>query len=334
MTRRPLHGSILSAFGALGVLAAGLCAPVALAEPTAAEAATARSLFDDARKLMKAGKYAEACPKLEEGARLNPGIGMRFNLASCWEHLGKTASAWSLYLDVAGAAKLANQPAREKEARKAAQALEPLLSQLTVIVPEKVKGLEIKRDGTVLGEGAYGTAVYVDPGTHVIEATAPDHEPWTQKAEIASKDKLTVTVPKLREIPKPVPPPPPPPPAPPGLGVARWTALGLGAVGVLGLGIGSWAGLRAMSLDDRSKAHCAGNVCDREGFDLRNDALGAGKLSTLGFAVGAVLVGSGAVLWFTAPARSDAPGNGAKDAAAVTPWVAKDGGGLAVTGAW
>lgn len=298
------------------------------AEPSAADAATARSLFDEARKLMKAGKYAEACPKLEEGARLNPGIGMRFNLATCWEHLGKTASAWSLYLDVAAAAKLANQPAREKEARKAAQALEPLLSQITIEVAEKVPGLEIKRDGTVIGEGAYGSAVYVDPGTHLIEATAPEHEPWTQKTEIASKDKITVTVPKLRAIPKPPPPQPKPAPPPPGLGLPRTVAIGMGVVGVIGLGVGAFAGLRAMSLNDQSKDHCVDSRCDQEGFDLRNDALSSGRLSTIGFAVGAVLVGGAAVVWFTAPAQKP------KDSAAVTPWFAKDGGGLAVTGAW
>ncbi len=309
------------------------CVSSAHAEPTAAEAATARSLFDEARKLMKLGKYAEACPKLEEGARLNPGIGMKFNLASCWEHLGRTASAWSMYLDVAAAAKLANQPAREKEARKAAQALEPQLSTLTIVVPEKVQGLELKRDGAVVGEGAYGTAVFVDPGTHVLEAAAPEHEPWTQKAEVAAKDKVVVRVPRLRAIPKPPPPPPPPPPTPPGLGTTRWLALGIGAVGVVGLGVGAFAGLRAMSLNDDSKAHCQGNACDRQGYDLRNDALGAGKLSTLSFAMGAALVGTGAVLWFSASPRPKSAQPG-KDAATWIPWVAHNGGGLAVSGAW
>jgi len=326
--RRPLLATVLACV--LGVSIAWLpqACSIAHAEPSATDAATARSLFDEARKLMKAGKYAEACPKLEEGARLNPGIGMRFNLATCWEHLGKTASAWSLYLDVAGAAKLANQPQREKEARKAAQALEPLLSQLTIVVDEKVKGLEVTRDGTVIGEGAYGSAVYVDPGIHAIAATAPEHEPWTQKVEIASKDKITIKVPKLRAIPKPAPPPPPPPPPPPGLGTPRKVAIGLGVAGVIGVGIGAFSGLRAMSLNDSSKDHCVGNACDQEGYDLRTSALGAGTLSTIGFAAGAVLVGGAAVLWFSAP--SEKP----KDSAAVTPWFAKDGGGLAVTGAW
>lgn len=317
--RRSLPGLLLACL--LGVSAAH-------AEPSAADAATARSLFDEARKLMKQGKYAEACPKLEEGARLNPGIGMRFNLAACWEHLGRTASAWNLYLDVAAAAKLANQPAREKEARKAAQALEPLLSQLTIAVPEKVPGLEIKRDGTVIGEGAYGTAVYVDPGTHVIEASAPEHEPWSQKTEVATKDKIVVSVPKLRAIPKPPPPPPKPVPPPPGLGLTRTVAIGIGVASVIGLGVGAFAGLRAMSLNDQSKDHCVENRCDQEGFDLRHDALSAGRLSTVGFVVGAVLASGAAVMWFTAPAPKPS------DSAAITPWVAKDGGGLAVTGAW
>lgn len=312
------------------LLACVLVGSTVRAEPSAADAATARSLFDEARKLMKAGKYAEACPKLEEGARLNPGIGMRFNLASCWEHLGKTASAWSLYLDVAASAKLANQPAREKEARKAAQALEPLLSSLTIVVDAKVPGLEVKHDGTVVGEGAYGTAVYVDPGTHVVEASAPDHEPWTHKVEIAVKDRIKVTVPKLKAIDKPKPPPPPPPKEPPspGLGTTRTVALGLGVVGVIGLGVGTYGGLRAMSLNGQSGDHCEGNVCDREGYDLRKDALSAGRVGTVGFVAGGAFLVGAAVLWFLAPPPAR------ETTTAFVPYVGNGGGGLAMTGAW
>src|SRR4051812_5478245 len=97
----------------LVVFAALLSVFMAFTRPARADA-VAQALFNDAKTLMQAGKYAEACPKLEESQRLGPAIGTQFNLAVCYEALGKMASAWSLYLDVAGVAKSTNQPEREK----------------------------------------------------------------------------------------------------------------------------------------------------------------------------------------------------------------------------
>lgn len=313
------------------VFSCAVQAPEAHAEPTAAEAATARTLFDGARKLMKQGKYAEACPKLEEGARLNPGIGMRFNLADCWEHLGRSASAWSLYLDVAAAAKLAKQPEREKEARKAASRLEAKLARLTLEAPERVAGLEVKRDGTIVGEAGFGVAAPLDPGTHNIEVTAPEHEPWSTKVEIGEAAQIIVKIPKLKAIPKPKPPPPPEPPEPPGLGPTKTTALILGGAGVVGLGVGIFFGSRALSLNEESKKRCDGNLCDAEGFQLRTDARRWGSGATIAIIAGTIGVGAAAVLWFTAPSPPT------KDKASiqrVSPWFAGNAGGITVRGEW
>src|SRR5260221_11014313 len=59
----------------------------------------ARTLFDEGRKLLADGKYDAACPKLEESQRLDPGTGTLFNLADCWEQIGRTASAWARFLE-------------------------------------------------------------------------------------------------------------------------------------------------------------------------------------------------------------------------------------------
>src|SRR6478672_4877951 len=65
-------------------------------DPTAAEA-----LFRAGRAAADKGDYVTACPKFEESNRLDPELGTAFNLADCDEHVGKVASAWQLFKEVA-----------------------------------------------------------------------------------------------------------------------------------------------------------------------------------------------------------------------------------------
>ena len=167
---------ILSAVATL-FLAYGSTAEAA--EPRSGDPAAAQALFYEARALMKDGKYAVACSKLEESLRLDYGIGTEFNLADCNEKTGKLATAWSGFLSVASAAKAQNQAQREKVARDRAKALEPRLPKLAIEVPSPAQpGLEVKRDGVVIGSASWGTPVPVDPGSHRVSASAPGKLPW------------------------------------------------------------------------------------------------------------------------------------------------------------
>jgi serine/threonine-protein kinase len=85
--------------------------------------------------------------------------------------------------------------------------------------------------------------------------------------------------------------------------------LGLGVAGVVGLGVGSVFGLRAMSINDDAKGHCpqSPRCNDPEGPELTRDAQSAATVSTIAFVAGAALLVGGAILWFTAPSRSSTP---------------------------
>ncbi|WP_437729688.1 hypothetical protein [Sorangium sp. So ce1335] len=171
--------------GRLLALATFLAALVGGARDARADTAAAQALFDAARQLMAQGKHADACPKLEESQRLDPGIGTQFNLAVCYEQVGRTASAWSTFLDVAGAARAAGQAEREKVARQRATALEPRLIRLTITAPADAPAdLQVKRDGAVVGRAQWGIPVPVDPGKHTIEASAAGRAPFAKTVEL------------------------------------------------------------------------------------------------------------------------------------------------------
>ena len=76
--------------------------------------ATAEALVADGRRLMAAGEFAAACPKFAASQRLEPNGGAGFELADCYERLGRTASAWAEFKSAASAARSAGSKEREQ----------------------------------------------------------------------------------------------------------------------------------------------------------------------------------------------------------------------------
>jgi len=315
---------------------------------SANDPATATALFNDAKRLAGSGKYSEACPKFEESQRLDPGIGTQFNLADCYERVGRTATAWATFLDVASAAKASGQDARESVARSRAAALEAKLSKLAVVVSVTVAGLEVRRGGDVVGATLWGTPTPVDPGNYTVEASAPGKKKWSSVASIAPNGTVTVTVPELEADDTPVAtsglvasatptatsgldrslPSSTPDATPPSSNKQRTFALIAGGAGVVGLGLGAVFGLQSMSKHTSYMSHCTGKLCDPAALPLHDDAVKAGNLSTIAFIAGGALVAGGVVLWLTAPKA--APATGLR----VSPLVGSLTGGLTVSGGW
>src|SRR5580698_2604369 len=137
-----LAGLVLPRVSGAIVAALGIAwATEAWAQGATERAALAQGLYDAAAELIKAGKFAEACPKLEESQRLDPAMGTQFFLAGCYEKTGRPTSAWSLFLEVAGAAKAAGNTVRETTARARAAALEPRLPRLRIVVDDATRAL-------------------------------------------------------------------------------------------------------------------------------------------------------------------------------------------------
>ena len=314
----------------------------------ATDPAAATMLFNEARHLAASGRYPEACPKFEESQRLDPGIGTQFNLADCYEHTSRIASAWALFLDVASAAGGTGQLARESVARKRAAALEPRLSKLTIEVPRSVAGLEVRRNGEVLGASAWNSPIPVDPGSYTVEASAPGKKKWSTLVTVGRNGAtVTVAIPTLEERGQPPPPSAapadgatagtdtaaPPSSAAPSSGesmsVERTVALALGGAGLVGVGIGSFFGLRSIAKHSDYETLCAGNPCPAAAGPLHDQAVAAGNASTVAFVLGGALIAGGAVLWLVAPQPASS-----SVALRVAPAVGPSAAGAMVAGAW
>lgn len=294
-------------------------APDAAAQ-TKSNSAAAQALFEQARALMAQGRPAEACPKLEESQRLDPGSGTSLNLARCYEQAGRLASAWNQYLEAAASARAVGNADREAEARRRADAIRPRLPSLLIALSEEARaiaGLEVRRDGELVGGPQLGVALPTDAGEHTLEAKAPGRVPWKTVVVLKGEAHIaTVSVPALAAVaPSAIAPPQQaalaPAPAAPhapsetggsALGARRTLALVAGGVGVVALGVGAGFGLKSMSHHEEAEKYCDGSLCnDERGVAAGNDAYAAGNVATAFTVVGVVGVAAGVVLWVTAP---------------------------------
>ena len=63
--------------------------------------AAAEAAFQKARQLKDAGQVEEACTEFRRSQDLDPQLGTQYNLALCFEELGRLASAWAEYKELA-----------------------------------------------------------------------------------------------------------------------------------------------------------------------------------------------------------------------------------------
>lgn len=297
---------------ALACLASAFLAPAAHADDAGAQA---QVLFDEGKRLMDAENYAVACPKLAESQRLDPGNGTLARLATCHEKLGKTATAWSEFAELVTSAQRAGQADRERFARQRIAALEPRLSRLTIVVPADVAtttGLVVQRDAIVVGVAAWGVGIPVDPGDHTIEASAPGKQAWSTHLVIgAANDNKQIAVPALAPVPVPVAAAAPAPVAPAAAAgrtnsshrsTQKTWGLIVGAAGIVGVGVGSYFGVEALSGSSQAKRTCPNAACSApSAIQQNNDAKTDARISDVGFALGVAGLVTGSLLYVLAP---------------------------------
>jgi hypothetical protein len=315
----------------------GLALSLAPAIAHAQDSAAAEALFQKGHQLFEAKDYAAACPKFAESFRLDPVTGSLLALAACHEAEGKLASAWAEYLDVATRARRDGKNDRADATQARAATLEPKLARITIsLAPgaEEIQGLVVKRDGNVVGSGAFGTPLPVDRGEHTVEATAPGRQPFSKTFAMQDGAKEAVAIPALLPgavAADPTPLPKDKPHATSGPLPLRTIGIVVGAVGLVTVGIGGYFGATAISKngDSNKDNHCVSDRCDATGKKIRLDAISAGNTSTALFVVGGVLAAGGVALYILGGSSGGAD---AKPAALASPLVSPDTAGLGVSG--
>jgi hypothetical protein len=322
------------------------------AEPSPTDRSLAQSLFEQGKELMDSGSFEQACPKLEESQRLDPGGGTLLNLALCHEQLGKVASAWTDFKAALSDAKRDGRQDRVLAAEEHIALLAPKLPWLTLTVNGPVEGQEVKLDGAALGKAAWGTRVAVDPGTHELSASAPGKKPWAITFTMAIAENKGIALPVLQA--EAVQPAPPSTGAvgPEGSAPARpvsfeparepshadatigWV---IGGAGVAALGVGTFFGVRTISKKKQSDRECpTDTTCSTEGVNLNNQAKSSAWVSNIGIGLGLAGVGIGAYIIVSRSGSTKESGNATSVPArlAVDARALPGGGRVSVRGTW
>jgi hypothetical protein len=160
-------------------------------------------------------------------------------------------------------------------ASEALRRIEPRVSRVTITAADQ--GIDVRIHGASIPPSDWAAGVAVDGGEHVVTATAPRKKTWRASVRVAdAQDVRAITVPALEDEAAPIAPPSAPardvdtaridttaPSAPSS--TKRTLGFALGGAGIVALGVGTYLGLHALSLQSDRGQHCQGLVCNTTG---------------------------------------------------------------------
>ncbi|MCA9619044.1 MAG: hypothetical protein KC731_08480, partial [Myxococcales bacterium] len=230
------------------------------------------------------------------------------------EKVGRTASGWAGFREVSALARNEGQTDRADDAQRRAEALEPRLIKLLLVIPSPAPaGLVITRNGEAVPEPLWGSSVPVDPGSYtivaeatgrrrhevVVDATEPGAQLRVEIPTLALSEASDATDPATLAAPK----------SDEGaassnswqapLGIASFAVGGAVALGAGALAIAAKARANAADCDED-------NLCSSQGVDDRASARTMGDVATVMLIAGGVVGAAGLVIWLTAPSEDDA----------------------------
>jgi hypothetical protein len=288
-------------------------------EPSASDRATARVLADEAGDALDKKNYEVAADRFARADALVHAPTLLLGLARAQAGLHKFVEAQENYQRIlregvpAGA-----PPAFAKALQDAQRELKTVTSKLawvTVTVKEPATSV-VTIDGTELPRAALDVKRAVNPGSHVLQATAEGYNSGTVNIDVAEGEAKAVALtlePKSGSAARPSTTlgsetSPTSPISPVGADTAQPASsrqktfgfIGLG-VGAAGLAVGGVAGLIAMSRHSALETDCQSGKCPASAQSTLDGFRTMATVSTVGFIVGGVAAATGGALLLTAP---------------------------------
>lgn len=340
-----VRGCLVASVFSLGIFAsvASLAPGVAHAdEASAADIASARKIGFEGMKLAEKGDCTAAVDKLARAEKLFHAPTTLGRLGECQVQIGKIVEGTENLGRVAREELASNAPAAfvaaRARARKQLAAATPKLAHAKIVVkapPDATVSIAV--DSLPVNSANLGEERVLDPGPHLVEASAPGYlkastainlrEGGTEEVTL----KLLVDPEAARALRAAAATPPPStsssagaptetrPPAPEQQRPNRTLAYVVLGVGVVGVGVGSVFGLTALSKkNDLSKA-CPNDNCRTTEQSTLDSAKTSGTISTIAFAVGGGALILGGVLFFTASGSSSSSSSSSASTAIAKP---------------
>jgi hypothetical protein len=223
------------------------------------------------------------------------------NLAVCHEATGRTATAWLEFTDALRVATRDGRADREALARQHLTGLAPRLARVRILVATPhAPTLDVSCDGVRIGEAAWGEAIPLDTGEHVVEARAPGYRAFRTVVIAVEAKETSVTIAPLE--PEPALPAPPADEKRSTRANRRTLGALVGGLGLATAAVGAAFGLHAITLDRQAGRLCpTARECQVDGETLNGHAKVAADISTALFIAGGVATTAGVLLFFAWP---------------------------------
>jgi hypothetical protein len=277
-----------------------------------ADKATARDLGQSGQAALDAQDFAHAEDDFRRAEALYHAPTLVVGLARAQAAQGKVVEAWENYHRVI-LENATSSPAFAKalaDAQAEIASAEARRARLTIFVPG-IGAPRVTIDDVPIRAEALGIERLIDPGAHVVQATADGYAPAVQAVTLAEGGGQSVTLTLQKESPAIAAgstegatrgslPSAPAGGGGSGMMIASWVSFGVGGAGLVG---GVVAGILALSDHSTLKSKCTGpgGACPPSEDSALSSYHTVGALSTVGFVLAGVGVATGVTLLLVAP---------------------------------
>jgi hypothetical protein len=291
-------------------IALALIAPTALAEPTASDRATARTLAQEGQHALETKNYTMAIDKFSRADSLVHAPTLLLGLARAQVGSIKLVEAQESYNRIIREGVAANSPKSWSkavdDANKEVGAISPRIPWVTISVLGP-SNPEVVIDNVPVPHASLGVKRAINPGSHKVKVTAEGYLPQEKMITLSEGQSLTVNL-ELEQAPEAAPPPKKEVAATTAdtttatsnewRKTVAYVAFGVGGASLI---VGGVAGGLAIAKHSQLSDSCSGTSCPPSQQATLDSYHRLGTISDVGFIVGGIGVAAGVILLVTQP---------------------------------